>query len=155
MQQSLNNRLRAIAAAAMIAAISATPAQALTFDFFWSGDPTVDTNLISSDDPTAKAMGTITLDPSLQGGDSFGLNDLSSANIFVSGDTFEDFAVSAFDSLRGLISADRSSAAITSFQASDPIPGVRFPDAFGCEFNTGADCEVVDGDRTLYIVTKR
>ncbi|MEO1122119.1 MAG: hypothetical protein AAFW88_12815, partial [Pseudomonadota bacterium] len=30
MRQSLNNRLRAIAAAAMVAAISATPAQAVT-----------------------------------------------------------------------------------------------------------------------------
>ena len=119
--------LKTAVGAALLSLCFALPANAATFNFFWSADPAADPTITSSDDPTATAMGT--LDINVANGAAFTAADLSDGLFVVVGDSFPNFSV-AFVNLTivGLIAPDGASAAITgNFIGSNPGGG-----AFAC-----------------------
>ncbi|MEM6634533.1 MAG: VPLPA-CTERM sorting domain-containing protein [Pseudomonadota bacterium] len=126
---------KALLAVATAASLASSPAQAITFDFFWTGDPSVDTNLTMSGDPTASALGTLEIDA--MAGDTFGLADVVSVNIAVTGDLFTDFNVISLLAISGTIAADGLSASLVDIFT-------RVPQNFGCDSALG-DCGAVAG----------
>ena len=56
--------LRSIAFAAAFSALALPAGAATTYNFFWTGDPAVDSNLDLSSDATAEAFGTFVIDTS-------------------------------------------------------------------------------------------
>lgn len=124
---------RSIAAAACLGfVLSAMPAaSATTFNFFWSGDPQRDPNLLSSGDPAAKVTGTITADVSP--GDLLTAGRVTAFDLFVDitpysqtafGQTYEmdDFRVTTITALTGRVSQDGTSVSLLDvwLRGSDP-----------------------------------
>lgn len=108
------------------------PADAIIFDFSWSGDPTADATIISSDDATLQAIGTIEIDA--LPGSAFGLADIVATGIDVTGNTITDFMFNSWSSAAGSIAADGLSATFVGSAANEPFFGSG-PAFFGCLFN--------------------
>ncbi|MEO0819047.1 MAG: hypothetical protein AAF074_01350 [Pseudomonadota bacterium] len=113
----------------MLALYLATPAEAIVFDFFWTGDPLADPTIVSSSDPTLRAVGTVEID-ALPGA-SFSLGDILSTSIAVSGDSIIDFTFTEWTSAGGTIAADGMSA---SFNAAGNPFVFGADGSFGCSF---------------------
>ncbi|MCH2077653.1 MAG: VPLPA-CTERM sorting domain-containing protein [Rhodobacteraceae bacterium] len=124
-----------ISAAALAVLLSASSSTALTFDFSWTGDSTVDTNLTKADDKTASAVGT--LDINVGAGESFDALDIT-ADITVSG-TFGSFSFTDVNFAAGTIAADGLSASFTDF-AFFETDDLLF---FGCSSNA-ENCSLFD-----------
>lgn len=115
-------------------------AHASLFEFNWHGDPARNPRIVSSTDPTLRAIGTIEIDAAP--GSLFDLDDIVATTISVTGDTIADFIFTDWVSAGGAISPDGSEALFTSegnpFSATtlDTFFGCRSP---GCEFNFAID----------------
>ena len=131
--------------ALVLGLLAAMPAQAITFDFFWSGDSAADATLVSSDDDTARAVGTITINKGA--GETFVLADVTATSISVTGDLFTDFVFTSWLQVGGTIAADGLSA---SFSA-DGNPYSNFGGrTFGCR---SASCNEFLGVPNMWITS--
>lgn len=97
-----------ILATALAVATSAT--HAATFNLFFSGDPATNPAITASEDPTILMQGTLEIDAGPR--EAFGLADLLSINIAVTGDTIDDFTMTTVSFLDGVIAADGLSASL-------------------------------------------
>lgn len=117
-------------AAAAVSFLTTTGAQAVVFDFFWTGDSSVDATILLSQDDTLRAVGTIEIDA--LAGQSFGLGDIVTTDITVSGSSITDFTFTTWSSAGGTISADGLSASFDS--AGNPFyQSDDFSEFFGCQ----------------------
>jgi hypothetical protein len=93
-----------------------------------TGNPALDSTIVSSDDATLAATGTI--DINVSPGSGFTLSDITSTNISVTGTNITPFTFTSWNSAGGTISADGLSAMFDT--ANNPF---SFPsDFFGCGF---------------------
>lgn len=127
-------------AIAVRAAVSAVPAQAIVFNVFWTGDPTIDTNLVRSGDPTASVTGVI--DINAAPGAAFTANDITSLSLAVSGTQFDDFRLALPLVAEGTIAADGVSATLTDFSAVQ----LNSFATFGCQSFSGDCSQVANGN---------
>ncbi|MEL6690779.1 MAG: VPLPA-CTERM sorting domain-containing protein [Pseudomonadota bacterium] len=134
-----------IGAATLAVLLSASSAAALTFDFSWTGDPTVDTSLTSADDTTASAVGTLDID--VGAGESFDARDIT-ADITVSGG-FGSFSFTDVNFAAGTIAADGQSASFTDFAFGPTSPENFF---FGCDSVSG-DCGTAGQGQNITITS--
>ena len=105
-----------------------TIGNATTYNFSWSGDPALDSTIVSSDDATLAATGTIDINASP--GSAFTLSDITSTNINVTGANITPFSFTSWGSAGGTISGDGLSA---TFDAADN-PFSSPSNFFGCLF---------------------
>jgi hypothetical protein len=109
----------------------------LIFDFYWAGNPALDSTIVSSPDASVMAIGTIELDAAA--GENFGLADILATDITVSASSFASFIVNSWTSAGGSIAADGLSA-MFSLASNTYSGGTNF---FGClDNNCGGDNEI-------------
>ncbi|MEL7105340.1 MAG: VPLPA-CTERM sorting domain-containing protein [Pseudomonadota bacterium] len=126
--------LSAVLAAALITA-SGADASTAKFELNWSS-----TSGTSTTDDTMKAFGT--LEVGVGDGELFGLQDLVSIDVAVTGDTINDFTIDGTENtqfLFGEISADGMFAFLSDFLFAnfiDPFVG----NGFGCDFDDPELC---------------
>ena len=123
--------------------LNSKSAEAITFNFSWSGDPTQDTNITTTDDPTLKATGIIEINK--LAGESFTVSDIGIFNISVTGQNITGFNISSVEpfggsisKFAGIIAADGLSASLDAFYSSRE-GGQK---GFGCN---QVDAECLDG----------
>jgi hypothetical protein len=105
-----------------------TIGNATTYNFSWTGNPALDGTIVSSDDATLTATGTI--DINANPGSAFTLSDITSTTINVTGANITPFSFTSWSSVGGTISADGLSATFDT--ADNPF---SFPsNFFGCLF---------------------
>ncbi|MEM9435456.1 MAG: VPLPA-CTERM sorting domain-containing protein [Pseudomonadota bacterium] len=118
----------AVFAAATLAA--APPAQAITFNFFWSSDPALDANLLFSADPTITVTGT--MDINVAPGMMFGLADIANVNLSVAGPNITGFTLSEWTSAAGTVASDGLSASFVGSGSNEPFALTPTNAFFGC-----------------------
>ncbi len=126
------------ATALAVTVLGTTGAEAATskFDLFWTS-----TSGTSTTDSTMQAVGF--LEVAVGAGELFGLQDLVSIDVDVSGDTINDFSIDGSENtqfLEGQVSADGTMAILTDFLFAnfiDPFLG----NGFGCDFADTTPCE--------------
>jgi hypothetical protein len=116
-----------VAAAMFILCCWPTSSNAIVFDFSWTGNPALDSTIISSKDPTLSATGTIEINAAA--GASFALANIVATSIGVSGNSIVGFVFTSWNSAAGTISADGSSATFSA--AGNPFSFVG-GNGFGC-----------------------
>lgn len=122
--------LRSLALCAALGA-SLPASAAVVFNFLWSGDPALDSTIVSSDDATLLATGTITVNRAA--GQAFTSADVTAVSISVTGDDIADFVLTSLGFINGLVAVDGLSATITDLFGSDGA------NIFGCDSLSG-DC---------------
>lgn len=105
----------------------AAVANATTFNFFWTGNPVQDRTIVSSNDFSLQATGTIEINANP--GSSFTLANIVSTNIHVVGSSITAFTFTQWTSAGGTISADGRSATFDSAGSPFSHPSTDF---FGC-----------------------
>lgn len=115
---------------ALLALLAGGGVHAAIYDFSWTGDPAEDPTIVSSDDSTLRANGTIEIDT--LPGETFALSDILSTNISVTGDTIADFVLTSWVQAGGSIAADGSSAVFSA--AGNPYYSSPSAGFFGCSF---------------------
>lgn len=121
--------LKALASAAILSALATTAAQATTFDFFFSADPSNNATIQDTTDPTFQLTGTIELN--VGAGETFTSMDLILVDVVASRDGFDNVLIDNFTFFTGSVSADGSFASLTDI--FDETSGI------GCLAAT-ADC---------------
>jgi hypothetical protein len=118
-----------LSVAALVASLWPTTGNATVYNFFWTGNPALDSTIVSSSDSTLQATGTIDINASA--GSPFTLGDIVSTNISVSGADITNFVFTSWSEAGGTISADGLTA---KFSASGNPFFDGSPNFFGCEF---------------------
>lgn len=132
--------------------LTALPAQAMTFNFFWSSDPALDANLVSSPDPTITVTGT--LDINVAPGARFSEADISNVNLLLSGPNITDVTFTEWIRGSGFVASDGLSASFADISRSNPFARIRGDGLpvrfFGCGT---ASCGELGSSREISIRT--
>ena len=126
------------ALAGLVLSVSGLANAGLMFDFYWTGDTSEDSTIVSTADSTLMAMGTIEIDAAF--GSTFDFSDILFTNISVTGDSIQDFIFTSWSSIGGTIAADGMSA---SFNASGN-PYSYISNFYGCYYGgCGGDFSIL------------
>lgn len=122
--------LQSLRAGALVALLAPTGAEALTFDFFFTGDDQANGAITTTDDAALEITGTIDID-ALPGA-SFGTGDVTALSLSVQSTGLDPIGFTIPPApdmffVAGTLAADGLSASLTDFfvQSGD--------DLFGCE----------------------
>lgn len=118
----------------------AADAQAIFFSFEWHGDPSKDSNIVSSSDHSLRARGVIEIDA--LAGATFSRDDITRTEIHITGIQIDNFVIRSWTEAGGVIGADGQTATFTadgnpySNEADQRFFGCRHP---GCGNKFGID----------------
>jgi hypothetical protein len=123
--------------------LMSAPGQALVFNFSWTGNPTLDTNITTSTDSTLSATGTIEINKNA--GETFALTDIVSTNINVTGNSITPFTFTSWGTAGGSIAVDGLSATFSA--VGDPFSYESH--FFGCLSSQCADSVIGVADQEV------
>lgn len=102
---------------------TALPAQAITFNFFWTSDPAANPDLLVSPDPMINVTGT--MDVNVTPGARFSQTDISNVNLLLSGPNITDITFTDWNRAAGFVASDGLSASFADLSRSNPFARIR------------------------------
>lgn len=140
--------LSRLAVSAALCVGIAAPAHAIVFDFAWSSDPALNSNIVSSENDGITAIGTIEIN--VAAGSAFGIGDIGAVDITVSGGGIAGFSFTEFTDGAGSVAVDGLSATFLGAGSSEPFAQIIGFPFFGCQFDPCTEIEVEDANGDFF-----